>query len=298
MAFRLWIYILSGLGLLVLTACNNSTGEDAILPERTLTREFKEYWFAGEAEITSYNLQQFRYGELRDGEAVLIFVTEDFLEDKQVKANDKGRNTQPVLKLNFTKNFLTGIYPYSIMQSTFYPLEGTSHAFKVTASVQEWCGQVYMQLNNRNGYELRSFSYFEEEADQSLSLARVHLENEVWTQLRIDPTLLPTGDIEIIPSFEFLRLHHREARSYMATAEFYQDENLSVYKIFYPGLQRTLQIYFNQAFPFSIEQWTESITKYGQTEVTKATKNSDLKIDYWTKNSNKDLPLREQLNLK
>ena len=35
--------------------------------------EFNAYWYAGKAEITSYSLQQARYGELRDGHAVLIF---------------------------------------------------------------------------------------------------------------------------------------------------------------------------------------------------------------------------------
>ena len=52
-----------------------------------LSEEFKEYWFAGKAEITSYKLEQARYGELRDGSAVLIYVTEPFLADKQVKVN-------------------------------------------------------------------------------------------------------------------------------------------------------------------------------------------------------------------
>ena len=57
-----------------------------------LSEEFKEYWFAGKAEITSYKLEQARYGELRDGSAVLIYVTEPFLADKQVKADQSNPN--------------------------------------------------------------------------------------------------------------------------------------------------------------------------------------------------------------
>jgi hypothetical protein len=39
---------------------------------------FNEYWYQGKAEITSYDLQQARYGENREGSAVLVFVSEDF----------------------------------------------------------------------------------------------------------------------------------------------------------------------------------------------------------------------------
>ena len=60
-------------------------------PSRTLTKAFKKYWFAGDAEISSFTLTQSRYGELRSGDAVLIYVTEDFLPNIQVKANNPGR---------------------------------------------------------------------------------------------------------------------------------------------------------------------------------------------------------------
>ena len=68
---------------------------------KTDENDFNDYWYAGKAEITRYELQQARYGELRKGDAVLIFVTEDFLTDKQVKYEfgDSGKATS-VLKLN------------------------------------------------------------------------------------------------------------------------------------------------------------------------------------------------------
>ena len=50
-----------------------------------LSQEFKDYWYSGEAELTRYELEQARYGEIHRGDAVLIFVTEDFRTDKQVK---------------------------------------------------------------------------------------------------------------------------------------------------------------------------------------------------------------------
>jgi hypothetical protein len=277
--------------------CDQNSAKSEKLPTRELSADFKEYWFAGEAEITSYKLDQSRYGEQRDGTAVLIFVTEDFLPEAQVKADEKKDSNIPVLKLNAVKKFNTGIYPYSIMQSTFYPLEGNSHALKISASIQEWCGHVYTQLNNRKNFEITSHSYFDGEADQNLKLDQNWLENEVWTQLRINPDSLPTGKLQMIPSLEFLRMAHIEIKAYPAVAEFYQDDSLSVYKIHYPELQRELKIYYHLIFPFNIEKWEETIQKNGESFTTTATKMEGIKSAYWNKNSNKDLPLRENLNL-
>ena len=40
--------------------------------------DFWKHWGDGKAELDRYALTQPRYGELRQGTAVLIFVTEDF----------------------------------------------------------------------------------------------------------------------------------------------------------------------------------------------------------------------------
>ena len=289
-------YLLFLLG--ILTSC-----EDPSTPKQSLklSDEFKNYWYSGEAEITSYNLEQARYGEIRSGDAVLIFVTEDFLPKEQVKANASGKDNVSVLKLNATKNFLTGIYPYSIMQSTFYPLNGKEHALKISASVQEWCGQVYTQLNNRKNYEIISHSYFQGEADMDLELEKAALENEVWNRLRIDPNSIPVGKLQMIPSLEYLRLSHKELKAYEVNAEFYTVENLNVYKLEYPELQRILKIYFSRSFPYTIEKWEESYPSgFGESAeilTTKAVKKQRIKSDYWNKNSNKNLPLRDKLEL-
>lgn len=282
---------------LSLQSCEKDISDKKLLPERSLSKDFKSYWFDGTAEITSYKLEQSRYGETREGTAVLIFVTEDFLPEEQVKANTKSDKTMPVLKLNATKKFNTGIYPYSIMQSTFYPLEGNSQALKVSASIQEWCGQVFIQLNNRANFNIESYSYFEGEAYEQLEISKTYLENEVWTQLRIDPNLLPTGEINMVPSLEALKLGHLKINAYAALAEFYQDGDWSVYKISYPELKRNLKIYYSNFAPFKIEKWREEIEIEGKIYTSTASKMKDLKIDYWNKNSNNDLHLREQLNL-
>lgn len=257
---------------------------------KPLSEEFNKYWYAGEAEITSYKLEQARYGETREGHSVLVYVTEPFLPKEQVKANRNNESNINVLKLNTTKKFNTGIYPYSIMQSTFYPINNTKHAIKVSASVQEWCGHTYIQLNNREQFNIMAHSYFEGEADQDFKLPKTVLENELWTQLRIDPKSLPTGDFEIIPSLEFIRLKHIAIKSYKASAKL----KTGKYAITIPELNRSLNINFNPNFPFDITSWEE--TTNGTT--TKATKLKTIKSAYWNKNSNKDKVLRETLLLK
>ena len=261
---------------------------------RSLSEEFKDYWYAGEAEITSYELEQARYGELRKGHAVLIYVSEDFLPNAQVKANNQNPENISVLKLNATKKFNTGIYPYSIMQSTFYPISKEQHALKITSSIQEWCGQTYTQLNNKLDFEINSHSYFEGEADKNFHLKKVILENELWIQLRIDPKKLPTGDLEIIPSFEFISLKHVELKAYPANAELTSNS----YTISYPELNRTLTINFNTNAPFEILSWTESLNSGSKILTTKASRLTTIKSPYWSKNSNKDSILRETLKLK
>jgi len=271
--------------------------KERLLQKQELSEEFKEYWYAGEAEITSYKLEQARYGEIREGTAVLIFVTEDFLPKTQVKANNYSEDNTSVLKLNATKNFNTGIYPYSIMQSTFYPVANNQHAIKISASIQEWCGQAYSQINNRDDFEVMSHSYFQGEADQSFNIEKTWTENELWTKLRIDPKSLPTGNLDIIPSLEYTRLFHEVVKSYNANAELKNDS----YTIIYPDLNRVLKINYNSQFPYEILSWEETIStgvgSSAKTLTTKATKLASIKSDYWTKNSNDDKGLRAILKL-
>ncbi|AKA36157.1 hypothetical protein [Flagellimonas lutaonensis] len=271
------------------------------IPKKPLSEAFKNYWYDGEAEITSYRLEQARYGELRKGTAVLIFVTEPFLPEVQVKADKSRPDNVSVLKLNATKKYLTGIYPYSIMSSTFYPVSDNQHALKTSFSAQEWCGHVYSQINNRAQFEVTSHSYFEGEADQNLKLPKAVLENELWNKIRIDPMGLPTGDIRVIPSLEYIRMGHKEIKAYEAHGELVEENGMMAYSLHYPKLERTLTIHFTSAFPHTIESWSEEFKSgFGanaQILISKATKIKQLKSPYWRQNSNKYTVLRDTLGL-
>jgi len=140
--------------------------------------DFWTWWGDGKAELDGYALVEPRYGQLREGTAVAIFVTEDFSDSLRVKA-DPGKHPKsdvyPVIKLNLVRDFQTGIYDYNTMTSTFVRTEfGPSEYWplaKVSFSSQEWCGQVYSQWLPRGGMlQGTSHSYFDGEADATPTL--------------------------------------------------------------------------------------------------------------------------------
>jgi hypothetical protein len=264
------------------------------------TPSFDGYWFTGEAELSRYELEQSRYGEIREGDAVLVFVTEDFLPDKQVKSDSADRartGALPVLKLNFTKKFNTGLYPYSIMTSIFTPLRVDAYprTLKTSTSVQEWCGHTWLQLNLRDDeYRLTGHSYFESEGDERRELPAGWLEEEIWTRIRVAPSTLPTGDLAVIPGGEQSRLRHRPLEVERATATRTTGKDDSeTYTLQYRRTGRKLSIRFNRAFPHEILGWEE--TDRGGT--TRATRTHVLKTDYWARSGNDDARLREKLGL-
>lgn len=303
------IFYLIFTAIILCASCKNKTAPKDLAmnfdPERIknkenltkkelITPDFKNYWYAGKAEISSYKLEQARYGEIHQGHAVLIYVTENFNPEIQVKADYQSLKNIPILKLNSTKKFNTGIYPYSIMQSTFYPVSNNKNAIKVSSSIQEWCGHVYTQLNNKAQFEILSHSYFENEADQNFKINKAILENELWTMLRINPKTLPIGNLQIIPSLGFIQLRHKRIRPYNALVTLTNGN----YTINYPELNRVVSIKFNPKFPYDILSWEESFNSGSKILTTKATKLKTIRSPYWQKNSNKDEILRNTLQLK
>ena len=270
--------------------------------------EFGDYWYQGQAEITSYDLEQARYGEVHDGHAVLIFVTEDFSESKHVKLDKAGgSDAVTVLKLNATRKFNTGIYPYSMMTSVFTPVSADRYpsTLKVNTSSQEWCGHTFTQLNlDDDGYRAKLYSYFERESDRDIHLENVILEDELWNRIRLSPAALPTGELHIIPGTIFQRLSHNAWGAHTASAIFTADPTdpaLQVYQLTYADIRRTLTIRFRKTFPHEIESWTERARGRGPDApelVTRATRKKRIQLDYWRRHDVADSHYREQLGLK
>ncbi|MEQ8927180.1 MAG: hypothetical protein RLO81_15270 [Fulvivirga sp.] len=285
-------------------SCQKKANSGPNKMEASTSQEFNDYWYAGVAEVNSYNLTQARYGEEHEGKAVLIFVTEPFSKSKQVKLDYPDQNPddkQTVLKLNFTKKFTTGIYPYSMMLSSFTPVETIKYpnTVKVTMSSQEWCGHVYSQMNlNKNNYDLASFSYFEQEGDVSKKIEKAFLEDEIWNLIRLNPQALPTGSIEIIPGLFHTRLLHKNLEPKMANASISDNGNKKTYRLEYLGDKRVLTINFQSEFPYKIVSWSEKIVGLNGNEITTSAElDKTLLIDYWSKNQNKHSYLRDSLNL-
>lgn len=288
-----------------------STTQTLVTEDNTLD----EYWYQGKAEISRFELQQSRYGEIHQGDAVMVFVTEDFRTDMQVKLDNEANKDKAinVLKLNLIREFPTGIYDYSAMTSVFTPAEGykTSRCLKVNNSVQEWCGHVFTQLNWKEGkrYDAKSFSYFEADGDKTFELKAPHLEDEIWNIIRINPKNLPLGRVEIVSSILFSRLRHWSLRAIEADAlldlykgDEFEGEELMEYQLIYPEHNRTLKIVYENVAPYKIQGFQEiykaPVWAGGEMMTTTAKRTHTILSDYWNKHSLKDRALREELGLK
>ncbi|MEO1434300.1 MAG: hypothetical protein AAFV80_02105 [Bacteroidota bacterium] len=301
--------------LLSIAACQNATEEstqEAVLTglsEDTNTKNaFNEYWYNGEAELSSYSLQQARYGEVHKGEAVMVFVTEPFSKKNHTKAdNAPASDKVNILKLNMTKKFYTGIYPYSMMLSAFTPIDRANDgpSMRVTCTSQEWCGHTFTQLDYRNkAFEMMDFSYFPSEGDRSTKLSAEYTEDELFNLIRINPELLPTGELTMVPGTFIFRLKHLDLKTEKAVASLQAhptEKDLQQYRVEWPGLNRDLTIDFQSQFPYTIEGWEENYSSGwgpGAKKLrTKATRKKTIMLDYWSRNAVSDGYLREALEL-
>ena len=170
---RRWLHGAAG-ATVILCACADSAADRASLevPSAQASEAFATYWRDGLAEVSVYRLHQPRYGEVREGEAVWVTVTEPFDPTRLVKRDTTEMPYVEVLKLNDMRTFQTGVYDYSTMSSTFVPVAKRT-PLKISASVQEWCGHIYEEVRwdgDRAHRELNS--YFENEQERS----------QTWTQ--------------------------------------------------------------------------------------------------------------------
>ncbi len=297
---------------IILTALYTSCNQPVHPPQMTISaasvavsynpsNEFNAYWYAGKAEITSYDYLINRYDELRKGYAVFVFVTEPFSKSKQVKLDDAakaGNDNVNVLKLNALQRFQTGIYDYSMMTSLFTPIDlgKFPHSLKSNSTVQDWCGQVFSQLNWKGGntYTTHQYSYFEMEGDKSPDTEGVLLEDEIFTRLRIDAASLPTGTVKVVPNLTYTRIRHKPIEGMNAKIEIKDGGNGSkICSLVYES-KRRLEVTFEAAFPHKILGFVEF---EGDKEMSRATLKKSMMSDYWAKHDNQSAFLREELGL-
>lgn len=270
--------------------------------ERTVSSETKRLWFDGKAELSSYKLTQARYGETHEGTAVLVYVTEPFSTTANTKADHDHPGNISILKLNKTLKFNTGIYPYSMMNSTFFPLEYGTASLKLSSSVQEWCGMTYLEMKNADKFVFEFDSYFEGFTYKNKTLDKTILEDDLWSLIRLNPELLPIGNQLVIPSMFFLRLRNKMPEAYEATLSLEKDsQGMSNYTLVYPALERVITISFNTGFPHEILGWEDThYSGYGDEKkklTSKAERLKTIRTDYWNQNHNEDSGWRGKLDL-
>lgn len=295
--------------LFTITACSDKNEKKTI--QLSDKQEFRKYWFSNKAEISSYDLQQAQYGKLNQGEAIMVFVSEDFRLDKQVKLeSDSKENATPVLKLNFIKKFITGIYDYSMYTSVFTPVQTNTFpaTLKVTNTNQEWCGQSFLQLNyHQNGYQVLGKSYFEDEVSEECHIDYAMLEDELWTKIRLLPIgQLPKGNVLLVPSMTSLRLRHKKVQAEMTKISLepykgdstFKGKNLMDYRINFPESQRDLRIIFEKGFPHQIIGWEDTYEVRKKRLTSRAILKATIQNAYWEKNTPADTTYRKLLKLK
>jgi hypothetical protein len=166
----------------------------------------KDPWEDGLAEVSRFDLTQFRYGRMHPGEAVLVVVREDLDSERAVKAaprRDESDAVVPVLKCHLVKSFQTGVYRYDQAVTTFLR-RADGIPLRLFIDSHEWCGIAAKDWVNRGaGSRLRVMSYFDGHGDfeQPLELqADGTLEDALPVWLRgLDPAALPTT-IAIVPT--------------------------------------------------------------------------------------------------
>lgn len=272
--------------------------------------DFYAYWGDGKAELSSYRVVQPRYGELREGYGVMIFVTEDIHPQTYIKLDAPRANPDRLyaLKLNHVLKFATGLYDYSVMTSVFSQVEGGAHPFdlrKISLSAQEWCGHVFDEVLFRGDEaEGRLNSYFEGEGrrDYEFDLPEV-FESEDHLLVRIRELQRPfmaegaTRKMALLPSLWHFRQVHRPhqlvpgeiAKGGVAAVEIGGELHTAVPWTLEIGA-RTRTLWTERAYPHRILRWEDSDGGRGELRRT-------IRVPYWELQGNRDAFYRRELGI-
>jgi hypothetical protein len=182
---------------------------------------FGRVWFQGDAELNGYRAVVPRYGEARNAELVLVYVTEPMNRRTWIKDDDaRGDDRVGVLKLNVSLKFTTGLYPYSVFTSVFAPYGDWGRApftpVKITLTSQEWCGHVFHGIwPGEDRFTSQLFSYFAQEGEVRETVptgAGALYEDALLIQLReLDGAFAEGRDWRgpVVPSLWRTRRRHR-----------------------------------------------------------------------------------------
>lgn len=276
-------------------------------PPEPASEGFWARWGDNRGEVSAYRIVTPRYGELRTGVTVLVYVLEEHDRRTWMK-NDRSDVPEEfrdvVMKLNETTSFRTGIYAYSVMSSTFSPVGSRGRErfapVRITFTSQEWCGQVFHSLLPRiDGFEEELRSYFSVEGEQEREVATAPFalyENALLIQLReLDGPFADGGDWrgQLVPSLWRNRTSHQPVAPVEATITRAEDRlpdgtPVNRFTLRYGEIERTF--FIEQAEPRRILRWTTS-------EGEEAELLGTARLTYWQLNHLGDEQYLEQLGL-
>ncbi|MDZ7342893.1 MAG: hypothetical protein ONA90_00095 [candidate division KSB1 bacterium] len=294
---------------------NLLTGISLLLVNFSLAaaQDFWSWWGDGKGEVSSYRVVAPRYGELREGYSILVFVTEDISRTTRIKVESNAippNDRVPVLKLNRVVKFTTGLYDYSILTSTFSSVESELgrppfEPLKISFSAQEWCGHVFqMLIPQRDQIELTRHSYFEREGDQQRTIrlpANAAYEDNLPIWIReLNGEKLAAGqkrELQIFPSAWVTRAAHQQAAFQPGWILKEEGEALGSANGKAPTWRWTWQVGSRKETYWVEKNYPHRIMKWHSSDGGKGELIQTLRVPYWQLHNNADLPYREQLGL-
>ena len=278
---------------------------------------FGAYWHDGKAELDGYRLTVDRYGHVRQGRAVAIYVTEPFSRSKHVKLDDPSKDpgdALDVLKLNLVRDFQTGVYDYHTILSLFANSADLAPV-KIAFSSSEWCGQVYEEIDvSGSAMSQRVSSYFEGESSERRLEAPAGgvLEDNLFVLLRgLRAPFLGPGERRTVPFLAspfYRRLAHRPATWTSASVEHLPGPetvvvpagsfSTDVYLV-RPGDGREGRFFVERSYPHRIVRWAwrpaASAGPLGGTDAGELT--GSTRLEYWKTHDPGDEEYLERIGL-
>ncbi len=273
-------------------------------PRNRASSDFWDHWGDGRAELSGYRVTLSRYGEPREAQLSLIYVTEP--HDRRTWVKDDGveePDRVEVLKLIRSMQFITGIYPYFVMGSTFAPVDDwRSERFRpvrINLDVQEWCGSVtHRVFPGPDSVRSIRLSYFESEGETRREFdvdEGTLFEDALLIQVReLDGPFLGGGDWEgrLVRELWSLRTGHRAMQSVSAritrSNAFRDGVPVTRFRLEAGNYWRTFDV--EQAAPRRVLAWE---TSTGETAEILGTE----RLAYWDLNAPGDERHRQSLGL-
>lgn len=259
------------MGLACAAGCSSATPERSSVPrfEAGLEAEtaflHQALWDDGNAEVAKYDVREPRYGIMRDGEATVIVVKEDFDADALVKADGSPPDHRvTVMKLNTVLTVPAGVYTYRQMSSAFITrTEGKP--VKLTVGSQEWCGMTSKKMEvESDQLVLEAWSYFGAEGNPTFRTpagARTVLADALPLWLRtLDRNDTSAREVTVYPA----QMSNRavEPDPYQATVRIGEPQALEVpagsidsYPVRVTAGDKKATYWFMTEFPHTMVRW-------------------------------------------